>query len=228
MIDEVARGAEGASQAEVAYAALRGIIRAGRFPPGHVLSEGGLAAEVGVGRTPTRDAVTRLAHEGLLVRMPKRGVMITSLSPEDVRDLYEVRASLEATCMTKAVENMSEDELDDLDGIVTRAEQEVAAGMTWRDYREEDRRFHETLWAASRNRRLYNLLSDLHDAAVLDPWFRKITDMAVQTQRSIDEHRTIVAAIRSRVASDAEAAIRAHARGYQEQLAIRLFGEAGG
>ena len=228
MIDEVTRVAHDVSQAEIAYLALRKIVRTGRFPPGYVLSEGRLVAEIGVGRTPTRDAVTRLAHEGLMVRMPKRGVMITSLAPEDVRDLYEVRASLEATCMIKAVENMDDDELNGLDDVVTRAEQKVAAGMTWRDYREEDRRFHETIWAASGNRRLYNLLSDLHDAAVLDPWFRKITDMAVQTQRSIGEHRTIVAAIRSRVAADAEAAIRAHARGYQEQLAIRLFGEAGG
>src|SRR5690625_5079420 len=86
---------DGVSQAEVAYRGLRRLVREGRLKPGQIFSEGAVAAELGVGRTPIREVVSRLAHEGLLLRLPKRGVMVKSLGLDDVHELYEVRRSLE-------------------------------------------------------------------------------------------------------------------------------------
>src|SRR5690349_10187737 len=81
------------SQSELAYRGLRALIREGRFAPGEMLSEGYAAELLGVGRTPIREAVSRLAHEGLLTRVPKRGVVVSSLSAGDVRELYDLHAA---------------------------------------------------------------------------------------------------------------------------------------
>jgi DNA-binding GntR family transcriptional regulator len=216
------------TQAEQAYTGLRNLVRAGHYPPGQVLSEVAVAEQLGVGRTPIREAVSRLAHEGLLVRMPKRGVMIKTLSAKDVRDLYEVRAALEAMCVRQAVVNMTDSSLDGLRGLIDSAAPKVAAGMTWQEYRDEDRRFHRTIWEAGDNQRAYDLLSASHDAAILDPWFHLIADMPGQSQRSISEHRAIVTALVSRDPKNAEDAIWQHYRSYQKQLAERLFGDTRG
>ncbi|HEY0185925.1 MAG TPA: GntR family transcriptional regulator [Cellulomonas sp.] len=216
------------SQAEAAYQRLRGLVRDGTYDPGDVLSENALAAELGMSRTPVREAVSRLTHEGLLVRLPRRGVVITTLSVEDVRDLYSVREALEAMCARTAAVSMPEDEVRGLRDQLDQADRLVAEGISWREYRKVDRQFHATLWAAGRNKRAESLLDASHDAAILDPWFHKIADMSGQSARSVREHTAIVEAIEAHDPQAAAAAASEHAQSYQRALAEWLFGDADG
>ncbi len=214
------------SQAEVAYLRLRGLVRDGTYDPGDVLSENALAAELGMSRTPVREAVSRLAHEGLLVRLPKRGVLIKTLSVEDVRDLYAVRGALESMCARTAAVSMTEQEMSRLRGQLDEARALVDGGISWREYRDVDRAFHATIWAAGHNRRALDLLEASHDAAILDPWFHKIADLPGQSSRSVREHTAIVAAIEAHDPEAADVAAREHAQSYERALAEHLFGDA--
>ena len=78
-----------------AYELLKSEIVSGKRKPGEVFEEKRFAAQLGVSRTPVREAVLRLAREGLLVVMPRRGTVISNISMEDIRQLYEARVMLE-------------------------------------------------------------------------------------------------------------------------------------
>ncbi|WP_345411796.1 GntR family transcriptional regulator [Pseudonocardia xishanensis] len=210
--------------AQYAYRTLRQLVRSGRFQPDVLVSEQKLTEEIGVGRTPVREAVSRLAHEGLLDRLPKRGVRIRTLDIDEIRDLYDLREWMEVLCARRAVANFTEADVGRVREELARASESVEAGCSWLDYRDCDRRFHHALWVASRNQRAIDLLLSLHDAAILDPSFQKGPDMPQQGRTSIQEHKAILDAIEARDVEAAEAATIAHARSYRTALADRLFG----
>lgn len=212
------------SQAERAYGALRALIRESTYAPGSVLSENALAERLRIGRTPIRDAVVRLVHEGLLVRLPKRGVLINTMSAEDVRELYEVREALEVMCVRQAAANMDEHKFGELQEQVVDAARAVDDGIDLVKYHELDRRFHACLASSGSNQRAYRLLDSMFDAAILDPWVGKICAIPGQLRRSVDEHTAIVDALGSGDPDEAESAVRAHACSYRRALAQHLFG----
>lgn len=214
------------TQGERAYRMLRQLVREGHHAPGTVLSENVLASELGMSRTPVREAIGRLCQEELLVRLPARGVLVNTLGADDVREIYEVREALEAMTVRTAAATMTDDELVDLRGLLGDATRRVDDGISGLAYRALDRTFHEALWRAGRNRHAYALLDQSHDAAVIDPWFRSISEFPGQTRRSVAEHAAIVEALEARDADAAERAVRAHVQSYQRTLAAYLFGRA--
>lgn len=222
--DEARARQDELGQAEIAYRGLRRLVREGELQPGEVFSEGAVAATLSVGRTPFREAVSRLAHEGLVLRLPKRGVLVKSLGVEDVKDLYEVRRSLEILCVRRAVAHISPQDLIHLRQLLEEADRLVEAGISWRDYREHDLRFHNFIWTASGNKRACELLQSTHDAVILDPLFERFADMPGQQRRSIEEHRQIIDAIDTGDADASAAAIAEHGESYMRALVTRLFG----
>jgi DNA-binding GntR family transcriptional regulator len=212
------------SQGIFAYERLRQLVREGRFTFGVLVSEQVLADEIGVGRTPVREAVSRLAHEGLLNRIPKRGVMVRALDVGEVRDLYDMRECLEEVCVRRAARQMTDSELERVAQAIEDAKAAVEGGCTWLHYRALDREFHSQLWQASRNDRMIAYLDSLHDAAILDLTFQRVLGMPEQGWRSIKEHTAIYEAI---LARDAQAAVEVsalHHRSYQKVLAAQILG----
>src|SRR5690606_17103916 len=106
LVPNLGRDDEMSSQSEIAYRALRELVATGQVQPGSLLSEQLLADQVKVGRSPMRQAISRLVHEGLLVRLARRGVMVKALSVDEIRDLYEVRECLEVLAVRAAVAHM--------------------------------------------------------------------------------------------------------------------------
>jgi DNA-binding GntR family transcriptional regulator len=217
-------GSHPVSQADLAYQRLRGLVRDGTHRPGALLSEYTLAQQIGLGRTPLREAVSRLVHEGLLRRLPGRGVLVNTLTAKDVSDLYEVREWLEALCVRRGAHAFGEQEIADLRRMHDDATARVEEGVSWQDYRQLDQKFHMALWAGGRNERAMELLITSYDAVILDPWSQEIADMPGQSLRSITEHREIVEALEARDADASEAAMRRHAQSYRRILATRMFG----
>lgn len=211
--------------AEHVYQALRDLIRESAYPPGTVLSENNLAQTLGVGRTPVREAIVRLAHEGLLSRQSRgRGVLVNTLGLDDVRDLYEAREVLEVACGRKAAEQAPRELIDRLGEIVEQSRQAVEFGISWSDYRKLDGQFHSAIADCGGNTRISAMLASMFDAAILDPWFHHTQSIPSQTHRSVAEHTAIFQAIAAGDADRTEAAIREHAQSYRKVLAEQIFG----
>jgi DNA-binding GntR family transcriptional regulator len=105
---------------DTAYCKLRGQLASGELPPDAVLSEPRLARELGMSRTPVREAVRRLVFEGFLEQTPKKGTIVKRLKPEDVVELYELRELVEGHAAAAAAEQMGGREIGVLAGLVDR------------------------------------------------------------------------------------------------------------
>ena len=97
---------------EVVFQTLRRGILRGDLKPGERLMEIRLANRLGVSRTPIREAIRMLEHEGLVVNIPRRGAQVSRITEKDLRDVLEVREGLEDLAVTLACERMTEEDLD--------------------------------------------------------------------------------------------------------------------
>jgi DNA-binding GntR family transcriptional regulator len=174
---------------------LREDILAGRLEPGAELSEVALAREFGTSRGPLREALGRLASEGLVTITPRRGAVVTQLSRQEFIDAYQVREALETLAVRLAVPLMSDAEiahLRELCELMDRAarEQEV------RVFFDTNNSFHEALVRGSRNRKLHEVHRMLVGQMV--PYLPRSLELRGNLQQSVAEHQAILAAIEGR------------------------------
>lgn len=150
------------SLAESAFRALRDAILAGTLQPGEWLRQESLADELDVSQTTVRDALNRLIGEGLAVRIPYRGVRVVALSPEDLQDIYAMRALLEGLAAEAAAERITDDELEEMRALlpdtVVGADPESVTRA-----RDANREFHTIFIEASRRRFLIRILHRIWD-----------------------------------------------------------------
>jgi len=210
-----------------AYAALRAQVLDGILPAGAMALEGELATALGVSRTPVRQALIRLADEGLIELRPRHGMRVRPISATEMREIYEVLTALEAAAARLCAERgVPAAALDGLDQAVAAMDAALAAGDL-RRWAAADAAFHNRLVAASGNRRLAATVAGFSDLA-------HRARMATLRLRpppaaSNEDHRAAVAAIRARDPDRAEAIHRAHRRRAGELL-VRLLADlpAGG
>lgn len=201
------------------HAMLHERIVAGTLRPGDRLREAQIAAEMGVSRTPVREALRRLEGDGLVAHEAHKGAVVRQLDYRAVTELYAIREVLEGTSAALAARHMSETEIDALEDI-------VEAGGRHRDDAREAARlnkvFHTALCTGAHNRYLVKILDQLALAmALLGP-----TTLGMDARRdaAVAEHRAILAAVRARDAEAAEAAARAHIRAAQ-RARLKLIAE---
>jgi DNA-binding GntR family transcriptional regulator len=212
------------SQSDIAYEALREGVRRRQILPGYLLSEGRLAQQLGMSRTPVREAITRLVHEGLLEVLPKRGVMVRTLTAKDIEELYTVREHLETLAARLAAPRITKDGLASLRQTLQEAGAELEGAGNFERLSTLDMDFHSEIWRQSGNGRLEGLLRNLGHAAVLDPWRVYITALPDAFKRSVSQHTRILEALEARDAQGAEDAMRQHARSYWKSLLEFVFG----
>ena len=177
---------------EVVCEALRDAIRDGILKPGERLMEIQLAEELGVSRTPVREAVRKLELEGYVIMMPRRGTYVSDLSIRDINEVFEIRTSLESLASGLAAERITEEELERLQRLLVS----IGAHITSGDMEQivaTDTEFHELLYQASRNQRLVGIISNLREQLTR---FRT-TSMSFpgRLTATLEEHREIVEAI---------------------------------
>jgi DNA-binding GntR family transcriptional regulator len=214
-------------QSATAYQAIREMVRRRELSPGEIVSENSIAKLLGMGRSPVREAVLRLSYEGLFVMLPKRGILVRSMSVKEIGEMYEVRSRLETLAAARAAARMSPDALERLRTIVA---QQLEEGTTEEPdamrLRDLDREFHTEIWKSAGNERLRTMLRSLLDAAELDPLWDQI--MIVRRWNvSATEHAAIVEALAIADPAAAEAAMLEHNRSYQ-RLVIRFLSEESG
>ncbi|GAB2836638.1 GntR family transcriptional regulator [Actinocorallia aurea] len=182
------------------YERLREDVLAGRFPSGAPLLETVLAAQYGVSRTPVREALTRLAQDGLL-RRASRGYEVRAGTPEDVLEIYEARIALEGQAAASAAERRT-----DLDLVRLRHLHEEASDPA--TAREANSRWHRALWQAAHNTTIEALLTRL--TAQLRIYDRTPHETPEDLTLTREEHTALLDAIAARDPSAARTAATHH------------------
>lgn len=196
--------------AEQAAQSLRDEILSGAIPSGTRLGEAELAGRLSVSRTPIREALTRLAAEGLVEMQPNRGARVASWSSEQLREIFELRLRLEPYAVRQAVPNLGAGQIAELDAL---AAEMLRAGTPGRD--------QDLAGIVELNRRFHGLFIDAAGSPPLAQALRGVTHAAVVTQnfhdyapdallRSLHHHVEMVAAARAGAGEWAEAIMRAH------------------
>ena len=177
---------------EVVCETLRDAIRRGVLKPGERLMEIQLAEELGVSRTPVREAIRKLELEGYVIMMPRRGTYVANLSIRDVNEVFEIRTSLESLASGLAAERITDEELDHLQRLLVQIGMYIEQGDIEKIV-EVDTEFHGLLYQGSRNQRLIGIISNLREQLTQ---FRK-TSMSFpgRLKATLEEHRAIVDAI---------------------------------
>lgn len=188
---------------EVVCESLREAIRKGVLRPGERIMEIKLAEELGVSRTPVREAIRKLELEGCVVMMPRRGTYVADMSIRDINEIFEIRTALESLSNSLAAEHITEDELEHLQRllvIIGGYIKEFEEGKDRKDREgamekivETDIEFHDLLYHAARNNRLVGIISNLRDQLTR---FRTLSmSYPGRLEATLEEHRKIVEAI---------------------------------
>ena len=186
---------------------LREAIVQGRYRPGEVLVATRVAEELGVSRTPVREALQALEAEGLVRSLPNRGVVVEGITPSEVEDIFAIRSVLEALAARWAARNMTEAELAELGEII-----DLMEFYTGRQDVDQvtrlDARFHQLIVNASRSRPLKHALG----GAVYYVQQARAASLKVpgRLQRALEEHREIYRALAARDPERAARAISTH------------------
>lgn len=193
---------------ERAYRALMEAIQAGELKPGVRLREVDLAGQLGISRTPVREALGRLTLEGLAVNDQVRGLIVAELNHSEVNELYAMREVLEGTAARFAAQHASDVEITILQELIERDRQ--LGSQHPAQLVANNRLFHDTLYRAAHNRYLLKTLNTLRETMAL---LGQTTLMqAGRSALAYDEHVAIVQAIRDRDPDAAEQAARHHIR----------------
>ncbi len=187
-----------------AYGLILNAIDEGIFAPGDRLVESDLADRFGVSRTPVREALQRLETEAMLSR-DGRSLIVASLDHNQIAEFYEVRSQLEGLAAALAAQHASDEEIRVLFGMI-EADRTIVDDP--RKLSRANRRFHNQIHMASRNRYLVRQLEMVHRSMAL------LTETSLAAsgrgQESLDEHQAIVTAISNRQPEEADAAVRHH------------------
>ena len=124
---------------------IRESILSGKYAPNEELKEKTIGEELGVSRTPVREALRQLELEGLVSIIPNKGAYVVGISQKDMQDIYEIRCRLEGLCARWAATNITNAQLDELEEVVFRAQFHAQKGNA-KQLVELDNQFHETLY----------------------------------------------------------------------------------
>ena len=131
---------------------IREDILKGRYKKGDELVECTIGKELGVSRTPVREAIRQLELEGLVQLIPNKGAFVTGISSKDVMDMYQIRAKLEGLCAAMAAENITKEQLEEMEEAVYLSDFHADKG-NYEQVCQQDGRFHQLLYQAKDTKR---------------------------------------------------------------------------
>ncbi len=198
---------EKSSLTEKVYRELRNGIITGTIPGGTRLVETTMASQMKVSRTPVREALHKLALEGLLYSIPRAGYIVEEMSDHDIQDLFATRTAIEQIVVKWAIEKITSEELQRLEMNLQKTDEVLKSGAT-KKMMNLDNEFHQIIYKAARSKTLYKISQTLSDHTFK---FRQacihIPDIA---QRAKEGHLAIYEALRSRDPEKAEKAVETH------------------
>ncbi|CAH0282372.1 GntR family transcriptional regulator [Roseomonas sp. CECT 9278] len=204
---------------EQALDTIRGRILDLRYPPGSLLSENQLSEEMGISRTPIREALRELAAGGLVRILPQRGVVVAEPSVRDIVEVYQLREQLECFAARLAAEHLTEADARALAADHAEALAQFAHGNLQEAY-EASVRLHARIIALTRNARLARFMAQLGDQVHR---FGLMTLRHGRAPQALEEHGRIIDAIVARDGATAEALMRDHLRADRDMAMAALL-----
>jgi len=208
-----ARAEEAAARpADRAYTWIRDRIFAGSFTPGMHLKEEELAVRLGVSRSPVRDALRRLAGEGLVAMQRDRGTYVNEFSREEIDEIFHLRAALEAYATALAAQRMDPGLVERLESLAAKMEalESRKGADAFRRFALLNNEFHRAILSAAQSPRLESLLDPLLSIPVFLLKHHSWHGDDVDIRRSNVEHRELIEALRVRDGVWARTRMHAH------------------
>ena len=186
---------------------IREDILSGKYKENDELKEIAIGEELGVSRTPVREAFRQLELEGLIQIVPNKGAYVTGITIEDVKDIYMIRSKLEGLCAAWACEHITDEQLEEMEENIYLAKFHAERGH-FEQMAELDSRFHEILYESCNSKMLEHLLKDFHQ------YVRRVRKKTLSTtERGIasnHEHQMIMEAIKAKNPEEAERLATVH------------------
>lgn len=190
-------------QSDSAHQKLKELIIQGKLQPGSPIEESLLMRELGIGRTPLREALQRLAQEDLIKNIPRRGYFVADVSFTNLLHVFEVRQELEALAARLAAERINQQQIEELKIFLTEASQHADSEDIHLNL-EIDQKLHQLVAQASSNPILQQILHRLYNLAIRALYVSNVHMTLIQEE--LPNYTAIVQAI---IAGDAEGADRA-------------------
>jgi len=205
-----------------AYVRIRRKIVRLDHAPGDVLREEDLQTELGIGRTPIREALQRLARDQFVTVIPRRGMFVSPIDVDDLGLLYETRAQLEPYAARLAATRGTSAHWDEMSAVI---EESLRPGIAPEELLEVDRRCHELVWAAAGNRFLTDTLDALY--AQSDRVWHMYLSSVYDTRHAVDEHIEMLDLLREGDPDRCAAAMADHLRGFDDQVRAAVAARLG-
>ncbi len=186
---------------------LREDILNGKYKDHEELKEVAIGEELGVSRTPVREAFRQLELEGLIRIVPNKGAYVTGITAKDVKDIYMIRSSLEGMCARLATEHITKEQLEEMEENIYLASFHASKGHM-EQMAELDNRFHHILYEACDSKMLQGLLQDFHQYVIRIR--KKTLSTKERGMASNEEHRKIMEAIKAGDPKEAERLATCH------------------
>ncbi|HEY8455588.1 MAG TPA: GntR family transcriptional regulator [Actinopolymorphaceae bacterium] len=199
----------GVALADQAYVALRDAILTHRLRPGTRLSVPEVARQLQISRSPAREAIARITHEGLATFVPNKGAVVAKIDAAELVEIYDLREVLEGLACRLATQHLTADVVEELERIIAEHEEAVSANDVER-HMDLDAMFHQRIRQISKNRRLIEALDRLQGQIRVAMYTTRHSPGGMK--QALAEHRAIAAALRSGDPDVAENTARAHIR----------------
>jgi DNA-binding GntR family transcriptional regulator len=180
---------------DIVYERLRRGILTGEYPPGHALRQDDLAAKLGTSRVPLREAMRRLESEGLLILRPRRGYAVISLEVDEIREIFELRAEIEAHAGRIAATTRTAQDIARVETALRAMENiPVSTPRQIDKWLDANIVFHERLFASAKRKHLSRITQMLRD--LVEPYIRVEVGLTKDVAEAQREHRQMLKALR--------------------------------
>lgn len=204
---------------DVVFQTLREAILTGDIEPGERLMEIHLSNQLGVSRTPIREAIRKLELEGLVVMTPRKGAIVASITEEDLKEVLEVRVVLEMLAMELACKKINGEQMDGLKRALKEF-QDVIDLDDPNKIASKDEAFHDCIYQATGNSKLMNLLNNLREQMYR---YRVEYIKDISSRHSlVEEHILMIEALEKRDIASGTSVIKTHILNQQERIIQNL------
>jgi len=193
---------------EIVYENLKDGILTGKLAVGEIYSELELARELGVSRTPVREALLKLAAENFVLFHSRKGVSVNYFTRKDIEDLFELRLAVEESIVPKLIENLKQDQIEAARKIIAQQEDCIRHRYNENLFLEIDRKFHLLLIEASGNRFMAQTYNNIRDYVTITA--AKALLKEGRAYEVIEEHKAILDALAERNTEKLKKAVQKH------------------
>lgn len=195
------------SLAKMAYETIRKSILSGQWKIGELYNEKAIAADLGISRTPVREALLELAAQGLIIFLPRRGLLVNRFTRRDVDEIFELRKVIELAAVEKITLASPPVDLFEIEKSLLK-QCKTAKEKDYLAFMEADRTFHTSFSELTNNRRIIAIVENLRDMIHLMGY--KALSLEGRALMVIEEHQKIFEAVKKGRAEEARQAMAYH------------------